>query len=78
MDTISIRKRLSMIFCNSNKNRTLNVQNPRSSLEAEQVSDTMETMIGKAVLFDSEGALLDTALSAKLITTTEQLLFAED
>lgn len=77
MDTISIRKRLSMIFCNSSKNRTLNVQNPVASLEAEQVSDTMETIIGKAVLLDSQGALLDTALSAKLITTTEQILFAE-
>ena len=77
MDTISIRKKLSMIFCNSSKNRTLNVQNPVSSLEAEQVSDTMETIIGKAVLLDSQGALLDTALSAKLITTTEQILFTE-
>ena len=77
MDTISIRKKLSMIFCNSSKNRTLNVQNPVSSLEAEQVSDTMETILGKAVLLDSQGALLDTALSAKLITTTEQILFTE-
>lgn len=64
-----IRKRLEMVFRNSNDGRaSISVDDPKDDLTSEEIKATMDGIIEKGVFYSPGGDLVD-LIGARIVTT---------
>ncbi len=68
-------KKLQTVFANDNNKVTISLNDPKDDLTAETVSTAMDAVVDAGTLLDKDGTPVDSAYSAKLITTTTETLF---
>ena len=74
-EIVTSRKLISEYGTDADTNRRQTLRNPLSSLDAEQVSNAMDVIVGTGVLMDSNGNAVTVAKSAWIETVTQELLF---
>lgn len=69
-------KRLQMKFkCANGKPYNMNVQNPAEGLDADAVRNAFKSIVEKKLIVNKDGSEVMAMDSAKLVTTTTEVLF---
>lgn len=74
-EIVTSRKLISEYGTDADTTRRQTLRNPLSSLDAEQVSNAMDVIVGTGALMDSKGNAVTVAKSAWIETVTQELLF---
>ena len=73
--TTTEKKVLNTIFASDTAKKTISVDDPLDTLDAEIVSTNMDAIVGLNNLCDNQGNPVTVAYSANITTTTVQELF---
>ncbi len=73
--TTTVSRKAQLVFANDNNKVSINLNDPKEDLTAEAVSTAMDNVVDSGTLLDKDGAPVDSAHSAKIITTTTEELF---
>ncbi len=73
--TTTTSKKAELVFANDNNKVKVSLNDPKDDLTAETVSTAMDNVVDSGTLLDKDGAPVDSAYSATIITTTKESLF---
>ncbi len=73
--TTTVSKKAQLVFANDNNKVNISLNDPKEDLTAETVSTAMDNVVDSGTLLDKDGAPVDSAYSAKIVTTTTETLF---